>query len=87
VSIADIVALGDTKSLSDNNKFELQGDVHIMKEKLASLIEVKKLIALMFSVCFIFLSCVGKVTAEQYLTVFSLVVAFYFGQSTAKNTK
>ncbi|MBK1809122.1 hypothetical protein JHL18_00470 [Clostridium sp. YIM B02505] len=58
-----------------------------MKEKLASLIEVKKLIALVLTVSFVFLSCVGRVSAEQFLTVFSLVVAFYFGQSTAKNTK
>ncbi|WML33796.1 hypothetical protein [Clostridium sp. OS1-26] len=46
------------------------------------LLQIKKIIALLLTIVFCFLAIVGKVTAEQYLTVFSLVIAFYFGQST-----
>ncbi|MCT8976285.1 hypothetical protein N4T77_06715 [Clostridium sp. CX1] len=48
------------------------------------LLQIKKIIALLLTIVFCYLAIVGKVTAEQYLTVFSLVIAFYFGQSTAR---
>ena len=57
-----------------------------MKE-LKSLLQVKKLIALLLTIMFCLLSFKGQVTAEQFLTVFSLVIAFYFGQSTARQAK
>jgi hypothetical protein len=57
-----------------------------MKEKLASLIEVKKLIALMLCVTFIILSLMGKIDSSNFIQLFSVIVAFYFGQSTAKNS-
>lgn len=48
------------------------------------LLQIKKIIALLLTIVFCYLAVVGKVTAEQYLTVFSLVIAFYFGQSTVR---
>ena len=48
------------------------------------LLQIKKIIALLLTIVFRYLAIIGKVTAEQYLTVFSLVIAFYFGQSTAR---
>ncbi|QLY78030.1 hypothetical protein [Clostridium intestinale] len=57
-----------------------------MKE-LKGLLQVKKLIALLLTIVFCALSFKGQVTAEQFLTVFSLVIAFYFGQSTARQAK
>ncbi|MBI6872071.1 hypothetical protein I6U51_05020 [Clostridium aciditolerans] len=48
------------------------------------LLQIKKIIALLLTIVFCYLAIMGKVTAEQYLTVFSLVIAFYFGQSTAR---
>jgi len=53
-------------------------------DKLKSLIEVKKLIALMFSLVFCFLAITGKVTAEQFITVHTVVIAFYFSQSSIR---
>lgn len=55
-----------------------------MKEKLAKLIEVKKIIALMIITVFCALASVGKIGAEQFTTIATMIVAFYFGQSTAK---
>lgn len=57
-----------------------------MKE-LKALISVKKIIALLLCLVFCYLAVIGKVTSQEFLTVFSLVVAFYFGQSTAKELK
>jgi hypothetical protein len=50
-------------------------------DKLKSLIEVKKIIAIMFSVVFCYLAVIGRVSAEQFITVFTVVIAFYFSQS------
>lgn len=55
-----------------------------MKDKLASLIEVKKIIALLLCVTFVVLSFMGKIDSSNFIQLFSIIVAFYFGQSTAK---
>jgi hypothetical protein len=57
-----------------------------MKE-LKGLLQVKKLIALLLTIVFCVLAVTKQVSAEQFLTVFSLVIAFYFGQSTARQAK
>lgn len=60
-----------------------------MKEllkKVTSLIEVKKIIALMVITVFCILSARGVVSAEQFSTVSIMIVSFYFGQSTVKGT-
>lgn len=51
---------------------------------LKEFLQIKKIIALLLTIVFCYLAIANKVTAEQYLTVFSLVIAFYFGQSTAR---
>lgn len=56
-----------------------------MKEKLAKLINVKSLVTLALTVVFAYLAAVGKVSAEQFLTVFTVIIAFYFGTQTQKN--
>lgn len=53
---------------------------------LSNLLQIKKLIALLLTIVFCYLAVIGKVNSEQFLTVFSLVVAFYFGQSTARQS-
>jgi hypothetical protein len=57
-----------------------------MKE-LKGLLQVKKLIALLLTIIFCVLSAKGQVSSQEFLTVFSLVIAFYFGQSTARQAK
>ena len=57
-----------------------------MKE-LRGLLQVKKLIALLLTIVFCALSAKGQVSSQEFLTVFSLVIAFYFGQSTARQAK
>lgn len=57
-----------------------------MRKKLAKLIDVKSLVTLAITVVFSFLSITGRITGEQFLTIFTMVMAFYFGvQSTKKN--
>lgn len=53
-------------------------------EKLKALIEVKKIIALILTIVFCILSVKGTIGAEQFITIFSVIIAFYFGQSTSR---
>lgn len=55
-----------------------------MKEKLAKLINVKSIITIILSGVFAYLAIVGKVSAEQFLTIFTVIVSFYFGTQSAK---
>ncbi|MDU3526766.1 hypothetical protein [Clostridium sp.] len=54
--------------------------------KITSLIEVKKIIALLVITVFCILSAREVVSTEQFTTVAIMIVSFYFGQSTVKGT-
>lgn len=56
-----------------------------IKKRAAALLSVKSIVTIILTVVFAFLAAMGRVTAEQFLTVFTVVIAFYFGtQSTKK---
>lgn len=55
-----------------------------MKEKLAKLVDVKSIVTIIVTGVFASLSITGHVTSEQFLTIFTMVMAFYFGTQSAK---
>lgn len=54
-------------------------------KRLANLLSIKSLVTLVLTGVFAWLTCSGGVTADQFLTVFTVVVAFYFGTQAEKN--
>ena len=44
-----------------------------------NLLTVKSIVTIMLTVVFSYLAEVGRISGEQFLTIFSVVVAFYFG--------
>lgn len=58
-----------------------------MLKKLSLLIDVKSLVTLALTAVFCVLSVSGTVTAEQFLTVFTVVISFYFGTQYEKNRR
>ena len=50
-----------------------------LQRRLANLLSIKSLVTLALTAVFAYLTCSGGVTAEQFLTVFTVVIAFYFG--------
>ena len=59
-----------------------------MSARLAKLLTVKSIVTIILTAVFAYLAVTGKVSADQYLTVFSVVVAFYFGtQHEKQNNK
>lgn len=58
-----------------------------MKEKLAKLIDVKSIMTLALTVGFVGLTCTGEISGQEYLTIFTMIVGFYFGTQTQKAEK
>ena len=50
-----------------------------MKERIFNLLSVKSIVTVVLTAVFSFLAVTGKVTADQFMTVFTVVVSFYFG--------
>lgn len=63
------------------------GSVIPIKEKLIKLLDVKSVVTLTMMVVFAVLSLRGKITSEQFLTVFTVVISFYFGTQYRKNSE
>jgi hypothetical protein len=58
-----------------------------MKEKLAKLINVKSIVTVVLTGTFAFLSWSGSIGPEQFLTVFTVVISFYFGTQYEKQSR
>ena len=58
-----------------------------MKNKLAKLIDVKSIVTLVLTAVFAALSLTDKLSDEQFQTVFTTVIPFYFGTQYQKNSK
>ena len=56
-----------------------------MKEALTRLIKVKSIVTIMLTAVFCVLAWKGAVTAEQFVTIFTTVIAFYFGTQSKKD--
>lgn len=56
-----------------------------MRAKLMRLIDVKSIVTITTTAVFCYLSITGKVTSEQFMMVFTTVIAFYFGTQATKN--
>ena len=56
-------------------------------ERLSKLVDVKSIATLALTGVFAFLAATGKVTSDQFLTIYTVVIGFYFGiQYEKKNT-
>ena len=55
-----------------------------MKNRLAKLINVKSIVTIVLTAVFSVLSLRGKITPESFLTIFTVVVGFYFGTQAKK---
>lgn len=55
-----------------------------MKSRLEKLLSIKSLVTLAMTVVFCVLSLLREITGQEFLTVFTTVIAFYFGTQTAK---
>lgn len=55
-----------------------------MKQKLAKLIDVKSIVTLVLTGVFSYLAIIKIITGQEFLTVFTVIIAFYFGTQAQK---
>lgn len=55
-----------------------------MKERLYKLLAVKSIVTIVLTLVFAYLSVSGLVGVDQFLTVFTVIIAFYFGTQAEK---
>lgn len=55
-----------------------------IKKRIANLLTIKSLVTLALTTVFSYLAWTGKISGEQFLTIFTVVIAFYFGTQAAK---
>lgn len=55
--------------------------------ELRELLQVKKLIAVLTTIVFCILALKGSISSTEFLSVFTLIIGFYYGQSTARQAK
>ena len=55
-----------------------------MKEKLQKLLCVKSIVTLVATGVFCYLSVVGAIGADLFMTVYTTIIAFYFGVQATK---
>lgn len=55
-----------------------------MMEAVTKLIRVKTIVTLVLTAVFAYLCCTGSIDSEKFITVFTVVISFYFGTQTEK---
>lgn len=50
-----------------------------LKDAAVNLLKVKSIVTVILTLVFAYLSIAGVISGEQFLTIFSVVIAFYFG--------
>lgn len=56
-----------------------------MKEKLVKLLTVKSIVTILLTLVFCYLSVTGVIPYDTFMTVFSVIIAFYFGTQYEKH--
>lgn len=57
-----------------------------IKRKLAKLIDVKSIMTLLLTLVFCIMALCGVITGQEFLTIFTVIVGFYFGSQSSKKS-
>ena len=60
--------------------------MELLTKRLANLLCVKSIVTIVLTAVFAYMTVMGQVSAEQFLTVFTVVIAFYFGTQIERKT-
>ena len=58
-----------------------------MQNRIANLLTVKSLVTIVLTAVFSVLALRGTISGTEFLTIFTVVIGFYFGTQTEKNRK
>ncbi len=55
-----------------------------IQKRIAALLSVKSIATLVLTIVFAYLALNGQISPEQYMTVYTVIIAFYFGTQSQK---
>ena len=58
---------------------------NILEDRLKSLLTIKSIVTLILTEVFAYLSILGSDDQKQFMTVYTVIIAFYFGTQVQKN--
>ncbi|MFR8974506.1 MAG: hypothetical protein ACLVG9_00695 [Eubacteriales bacterium] len=58
-----------------------------MKERINKLLTIKSIVTFIMTAVFAYLSIIGTIASDQFITLFTVVIGFYFGSQFEKNQK
>ena len=58
-----------------------------MKERFGKLLTIKSIVTLLLTIVFAYLSVIGKIGSTEFLTIFTVIIGFYFGTQSEKDNK
>lgn len=58
-----------------------------MKERLQKLLAVKSIVTIALTVVFCVLAITGEISGQNFLTIFTTIIAFYYGTQHEKANK
>ena len=61
--------------------------MELLKEKASKLLNVKSIVTMVLTAVFAYLAVSGAISGDQFLTVFTVVIAFYFGTQAEKRAR
>ena len=53
--------------------------MELLKKRLANLLCVKSIVTIIATVVFSYLAVIDRVSSEQFMTVFTVIISFFFG--------
>lgn len=54
------------------------------KDLIIKLLSIKRVIAFILTLVFSYMAFIGEIKSTEFITIFSMIIAFYFGQSVAR---
>lgn len=57
-----------------------------MKERLNKLLTVKSIVTIVLTAVFAYLAVTGQISGTEFLTIFTVVIGFYFGTQHEKKS-
>ncbi len=58
-----------------------------LRERIAKLIDVKSLVTLILTGVFGYLAIIGRVSDQQFQTIYTVIIGFYFGTQYQKGNE
>lgn len=58
-----------------------------MKDRLQKLLTIKSIVTIITTGVFSYLALSGQIAPEQFMLIFTTIIAFYFGTQVDKNNK